>query len=129
MPFTLESDNLPVYVKKQPLAIAKRWIEIFDKYFESDDEAMAWTMANTWLKRVVEFNKSNPATEEPKDDLEVVNVKFDTPEEEIVIRADGDEEFIDFVLAGIDKDNYGTSYDEKFLEELASQINSDGINA
>lgn len=129
MPFNLESDNLPSYVKKQPLEVAKRWIEIFNKYFESDDEGTAWMMANAWLQRVIEFNKNNPSTEEPKESLEIINLKFDTPDEEIVIRADGDEEFIDFVLAGIDKDNYGTSYEEDFLNELANQINSEGINA
>lgn len=130
MVFTVESDNLPTYVKKQPLTIAKKWVEIFNQYFESDDKVLAWTMANAWLKRALEFYKENPATPEPvKEDLEIVNVHFDTPEEEIVIRADGDDEFIDFILADTLKDNYGTSYTEDFLMELAEQINSEGIEA
>lgn len=128
MPFTLESDNLPTYVKKQPLSVAKKWIEIFNKYFESDDEGMAWHMANAWLQRVIEFHKNNKPTEEPKNsELEIVNVNFKPEKEEIVIRADGDEEFIDFILADVDYDNYGTAYEENFLLELAEQINNKGI--
>jgi hypothetical protein len=128
MPFTLESDNLPVYVKKQPLAIAKRWIEIFNKYFESDDSSMAWDMANHWLRRVIDFQKNNPTTEEPKDDMELVDIAFKTENEELVIRADGDEEYIDFILADTLYDDYGTSYEEEFLRELADYINKHGID-
>jgi SOS response regulatory protein OraA/RecX len=129
MPFNLESDNLPSYVKKQPLDIAKRWIDIFNQYFVSDDEATAWMMANTWLKRVIEFHKNNPPEEEKKEDidLEVMNLTFEPEGEELVVRADGDEEFIDFILADVAEDNYGTSYDEEFLTNLAEQINRSGI--
>lgn len=128
MPFSLESDNLPDYVKKQPVSVAKRWIEIFDQYFLSDNEAVAWTMANAWLKRVIEFNgNQEPSTAEQQESLELVDMKFDTPEEEIVVRAIGDEEFIDFILTDTDYDNKGTGYEEGFLEELAQYINDNGI--
>ena len=130
MPFNLESDNLPSYVKKQSLDIAKRWIDIFNQYFISDDEPTAWMMANTWLKRVIEFHKNNPPEEEVKKediDLEVMNLTFEPEGEELVVRADGDEEFIDFILADVKEDEYGTSYDEDFLANLAEQINKSGI--
>lgn len=126
MPFNLDSDNLPSYVRKQPLTLAKRWIEIFNQYFESDDSAVAWTMANAWLTRAIEFNKEQDEEVE-KENLELIDVKFETEDEEIVIRAEGDNEFIDFILADLDKDEYGTGYDEDFLVELESQINSNSL--
>lgn len=133
MPFNLESDNLPSYVKKQPLDIAKRWVEIFNQYFLSDDEATAWAMANTWLKRVIEFHKNlaedeeSTAEKESTNDVELLNMTFKPDGEELVVRADGDEEFIDFILTDTEEDEYGTAPDEEFLYDLAEQINKQGI--
>ena len=129
MVFTLESDNLPSYVKKQPLAIAKKWIDIFNRYFEEDDKVMAWTMANSWLARVIKFNQENLPTPEPEQaEMEIINVTFESPEEELVVRSIGGEEYLDFILADLKSDEYGTSYTKEFLAELAEQINSGDIN-
>ena len=127
MPFNLESDNLPAYIKKAPVYIAKKWITIFNKYFESDGEATAWDMSKAWFDRVLTFYNNN-LPEDMEEETELVDIKFETEEEELVIRADGDEEYIDFILADTNYDDYGTSYEADFLQEIAAYINDNGLD-
>jgi hypothetical protein len=55
MPYkTIDSPNLPPYVKNKPEWVKQKWISIFNAVLETDGEEAAFVAANSWLKRELE---------------------------------------------------------------------------
>lgn len=129
MPYKgIDDKSLPSYVKKLSKPVRARWIAIFNQYYQKSGESIAFKMANGWLKKnLSKTNKEVAAKTINNGSLEIYTLRFSLPEEELVIKTFGDEEYIEAVLTDIGLDEHGNDYDESFLYEIADQINREGI--
>lgn len=128
MPYkNADDENLPSYIKKLSKTVRAKWISIFNQVYEQDGESIAFRVANKWLKKHISSKKDlvGKAGNSPVD--EYFSLTFNFPENEIVFKAEGDEEYIEAVLTDIDYDSDGRKLDESFLYELAEQINKNGL--
>lgn len=106
--------NKPSYVTKFPEAIQEQWTGL--------NNTLGIGAANKFLERIM-VKTNEVAVAHYKEDTEIFTLSFAPREEQIVIHAEGDEEFIDFILTDAKSNRLGTSFDEDFLNELAEQIN------
>lgn len=120
MPYTVNSDNLPSYVKKLSTENRKKWVEIFNRVYEKEGEKMAFIVANKWLERNVKSKSTESRTENVK---ERVTFVVDSSKE-FIQRTDDGEEYISFKLAETGVDKLGKPWPEFMLKEWADQINS-----
>lgn len=128
MPYKGSSDkNLPSYVKKMPAVIRAKWVSIFNSVYDKGGESVAFRTANSWLKKHIDATSGELAGKAGVETTRIYSLKFSLPDERLVVKAIGDEEYIEAVLTDVDSDEDGDSYDESFLYELAEQINKNGI--
>lgn len=127
MPYNGSEDSkLPSYVKKLSKAVRSRWVNIFNKVYAADGEALAFRVANKWLKDHSSGRKDMTA-KTVGETQEYFTLSFSFPETELVFKTEGDEEYIEAVLTDTDYDREGVKNNEKLLEEIAEQINTRGI--
>lgn len=128
MPYNGSDDKeLPNYVKKMPKIVRVKWVAIFNETYKKDGESVAFRLANAWLKKHVSKKSSEVMASKAEDSVEFFTLNFEFPEEQLVVKALGDEEVIEAILTDVGTDSDGDSYDESFLYELAEQINKEGI--
>ena len=127
MPYTgIKDNNLPSYIKKLPSRIQTQWIAIFNETFRKNGEATAFTVANGWLKKKI-VGKIEAVTNSTEEDITLYTLKFDLPEQGLVINSEDGNDYIDLILTDIGELNGGKSFDEAFLYEIAERINKEGI--
>lgn len=127
MPYSGADDSsLPSYVKKLPKAARARWIAIFNNTLKTSGESTAFTVANGWLKKHL-TTKSLTSKTSDSPSVEYYTLDFSFTGNEMVVKTEGEEEYIEAVLSDSDYDRDGKRLTTELLYELAEQINSNGL--
>ena len=114
MPYTVDSQDLPSYVKGRPREIIIRWVDIFNTVYKENGEEMAFIVANKWLKKYYDEHKY----------VKRCIVEFNTdPSQRLISRSDDGEEYITLVLGSTEPHKDGLVYSETLLKKWESDIN------
>jgi hypothetical protein len=114
MPYTVDSENLPSYVKGRPREIIQRWVEIFNSIYTDNGEELAFVVANKWLKRYYETHKYVKRC--------IIQMDVDSSQK-FISRSDDGEEYITLVLGSTEPHKDGLVYSEELLKKWEGDIN------
>lgn len=114
MPYSVNSDNLPSYVKKLSAELIAGWVAVFNSAFEKYGEKEAFLIANTWLKKKLPQKKMVKRS--------VINFQLDTTKGFIKRSRDG-EDYVTFVLNSTEPHRDGKRFSEAMLKKWAKVIN------
>jgi len=116
-----EDEKLPKYIKSRSLIIRKKWVVIYNHFYDKKGAEAALIAANTWLKKNI-TKKETVAKTFSK--LQSIKFEIDTSGKSLIKRADNGDEYIDFVLSDNLPDSKGMSMPIKLLKKWAEAINS-----
>lgn len=123
MPYEINDESLPEYIKKAPSAIRGRWVEIFNKVYTEHGDELAFIVANKWLLRQTTELTVTARTDKV---MEKVTFILDTSKE-LITRTDSGDEYISFKLADNVEDELGVQLPEFVLKSWADEINANPI--
>lgn len=120
MPYrTIDSPNLPEYVKNKPESIRKKWVTIFNAVVDSEGEDAALLAANSWLKRELDTQSSF---------LKRSVIKFDVDTSSgFIKRSDDNEDYVTLVLNTTESHRDGKKFSPGLLQKWADSINNNPI--
>lgn len=119
---SLGDPRVPEYVTKRGQETEKKWIAIWNAFYDIGGEADAWLGANTWLKKQIVDIVTLAATQKVRERL-----TFTIQDNQLVKRTDSGEEYITAVLADIDANLLGEKHTPEVLKKWADQINASPI--
>jgi len=119
MPYTVDSPELPAYVKGRPREIITKWVEVFNLVSDVNGEDLAFVVANKWLKKYYEDHKYVKRC--------IVQMEVDTSEK-FISRSDDGEEYITLVLGSTEPHKDGLVYSESLLKKWEGDINQGKLN-
>jgi len=119
MIFTVDSEDLPSYVKGRPREIITKWVEIFNIVSESNGEELAFIVSNKWLKKYYEDHKYVKRC--------IINLEVQDTEK-LISRSDDGNEYVTLVLGSTEPHKDGMVYSEALLKKWESDINKGNLN-
>lgn len=115
--------KVPEYVVKRGPEVEKRWISVFNQFYEIGGEAEAWLGANTWLKSHIVQMVTLAATVQTRERLSFTI----STDGQLIKRTDSGEEYISAILADVDANRLGERHTPEVLKKWADQINANPI--
>lgn len=119
MAYSINSPNLPSYVKSKSEAIRKRWVALFNEAHKKYSEDRAFLIANTWLRKHLGGDS--------KKFVKRSIIQFDLCTDTLIKRSDSGEDYITFVLSSTTPHKDGIVFTEEMLKGWAQSINSNPI--
>lgn len=119
MPYTVDSTDLPSYVKGRPREIVTRWIEIFNSVYSEHGEELAFIVANKWLKKYYDEHKYVKRC--------VIQFDVDTSQK-FISRSDDGEDYVTLVLGSTEPHKDGLVYSESLLKKWENDINTGNLS-
>lgn len=116
MPFTINSTNLPKYIKNRPEATKQKWVSIFNSVFKDSGEEAAFIAANSWLRRQAKEIVARSTTARSR-------ITFTISDTELIKRSDDGEDYVTAILANTDTNKDGKIFSEGLLQKWTKEIN------
>jgi hypothetical protein len=114
MKFTIDSQELPSYVKGRPREIVTKWVEIFNQVCDSNGPELAFIVSNKWLTKYYTDHKYVKRC--------IISLDVDSSQK-FISRSDDGEEYVTLVLGSTEPHKDGMIYSEELLKKWEGDIN------
>ena len=121
MPYTINSENLPSYIKKLSDDIKAKWVTIFNSVYEKEGEKIALIAANKWLQRGI---KKTSVEGKSDNALFIERITLELGDKQLIKQTADGEEYVDFVMTDTGADTEGNKYPESLIKRWTDKINS-----
>jgi len=121
MPYTIDSTDLPSYIKKLSDDIKAKWIAVFNSVYEKEGEKIAMIAANKWLQRRVKITSVEGKADSA---LFIERITLELNDKQLIKQTEDGEDYVDFVMTDTGADNEGNKYPEYLIKRWTEKINS-----